>query len=291
MPSPYPPDLAFVADLARRAGELALRSYGRIDRETKTSAGERIQGWDPVEAVTEADRASQRLIIEGLRARWPDDGVIGEECDDGSGITNRPPKAGERVWVIDPIDGTNNYVAGLGCFAVCIALLERGAPVLGVVHDVTRGVAYAAAGGRAWLGERETRALATPMSDRSLVMLTCNLLDRRGRLPAFIGRWLETSSWKFRMLGSAALEAVQVGAGVAHAAITVNGKLWDVAAAAAVVLAAGGRVTDLAGKDVFPFSLTDYRGAKVPFLASGPGAHAAVLGEIRDHGWPDADRS
>jgi fructose-1,6-bisphosphatase/inositol monophosphatase family enzyme len=286
MPSAYPLDLAFVVDLARRAAALILEGYGRVDREMKTSAGERIHGWDPVEAVTEADRASQRLIIEGLRARFPDDGVIGEESEDGSDITNRAPRSGERVWVIDPIDGTNNYVAGLGCFAVCIALLDGGRPTLGVVFDVTRGLAYAAADGRAWAGERETRALVTPMSDRSLVMLTCNLLDRRGRLPAFIGRWLGSSPWKFRMLGSAALEAVHVGSGVAHAAITVNGKLWDVAAAAAVVLAAGGRITDFAGRDVFPFKTEGYVGAKVPFLAAAPAGHSAVLADIQAHGWP-----
>jgi fructose-1,6-bisphosphatase/inositol monophosphatase family enzyme len=286
VPAAYPPDLAYVVDLARRAGELILDGYGRVQREMKTSAGERIHGWDPVEAVTEADRASQRLIIEGLRARFPDDGVIGEESEDGSGITNRAPKRGERVWVIDPIDGTNNYVAGLGCFAVCIALLERGRPTLGVVYDVTRSLAYAAADGHAWAGERETRALDAPMSDRSLVMLTCNLLDRRGQLPAFIGRWLASSPWKFRMLGSAALEAVHVGSGVAHAAITVNGKLWDVAAAAAVILAAGGSVTDFAGGNVFPFPTSGYTGAKVPFLAAAPGGHAAVLAEIQSHGWP-----
>jgi fructose-1,6-bisphosphatase/inositol monophosphatase family enzyme len=286
MPAPYPPDLAYIVDLARRAGELVLKGYGRVERETKTSAGERIHGWDPVEAVTEADRASQRLIIEGLRARFPDDGIIGEESEDGSGITNRAPTRGERVWVIDPIDGTNNYVAGLGCFAICIALLERGQPTLGVVHDVTRGHAYAAAGGRAWSGEHETSALTTAMSDRSLVMLTCNLLDRRGNLPAFIGRWLASSPWKFRMLGSAALEAVHVGSGVVHAAITVNGKLWDVAAAAAFVLAAGGKVTDFSGNDIFPFKTSGYTGHKVPFLAAAPGGHSAVLAEIQAHGWP-----
>ena len=80
-----------------------------------------------------------------------------------------------------------------------------------------------------------------------------------------------------RILGSAALEAVYVAAGVAHAAITVNGKLWDVAAAAALVLEAGGTMTDLHGRAIFPYDLANYRGAKVPFLAAGPAAHAPLL--------------
>jgi myo-inositol-1(or 4)-monophosphatase len=284
-------DLAFTVELARRAGDEALTHYGRVDRLTKTSAGAPIAGVAPLEAVTEADRACQRLIVAALRERFPQDGIVGEESDDGSGITHRPPTSGSRVWVIDPIDGTNNYVAGFGSFAICIALLDLGTPILGVIHDPCRGDTYSGALGHgAWLGSRAVRALDTPLSDRSLVMLTCNLLDRAGALPAFITRWLATSPWKFRMLGSAALEAVQVGAGVAHGAITVNGKLWDIAAAAAVVLAAGGRVVDLSGRDVFPYDLAGYRGAKVPFLAAAPLAVADLVGEITTFGWPAPGR-
>ena len=70
---------------------------------------------------------------------------------------------------------------------------------------------------------------------------------------------------------------------MAHGAVTVNGKLWDVAAPAAIVLEAGGTLTDLAGRDIFPYDLTGYVGAKVPFLAAGPAAHGQLLAEIRDH--------
>src|SRR5687768_18577104 len=119
-------DLTFVISAARAAGALIREHYGTVERQTKR--GE--------EAVTDADRASQRLIIERLAARFPDDGFIGEENDDGSAITNRPPTRGNRVWVIDPIDGTNNFVARLGNFAVCIGRLDAGVPVLGVVYDV-----------------------------------------------------------------------------------------------------------------------------------------------------------
>jgi fructose-1,6-bisphosphatase/inositol monophosphatase family enzyme len=85
------------------------------------------------------------------------------------------------------------------------------------------------------------------------------------------------------VIGSAALEATQVAAGIAHAAITVNGKLWDVAAPAALVLEAGGSITDLAGAPIFPFDLSGYAGAKVPFLAAAPAAREDLLREIRLH--------
>ena len=86
-----------------------------------------------------------------------------------------------------------------------------------------------------------------------------------------------------RILGSAALEATYVAAGVAHAAVTVNGKLWDVAAAAAMVLEAGGVMTDLTGRAIFPFDLAHYQGAKVPFLAAAPAAQQPLLDLIAAH--------
>src|SRR3989442_987167 len=72
-------------------------------------------------------------------------------------------------------------------------------------------------------------------------------------------------------------------AGVAHGAITVNGKLWDVAAPAAILAEAGAVLTSLRGEPIFPFDVTNYKGAKVPFLAAGPGAHPELLREIKSH--------
>lgn len=271
-------DLQYAIDLARGAGRIILEQYGKVERLTKTHAAATD------EAVTEADRASQRHIVAGLHKRFPDDGIVGEESETGASITFECPDPMGRVWVIDPIDGTNNFVAGLGNFAACIGLLERGEPLLGVVYDVTRDLAYAAARGQgAWLGARRLHAAPGPLSDSSMLMLTSNLLDKRGRLPAYVVRWMSQTNWKLRMLGSAALEAVQVGAGVAHGAVTVNGKLWDVAAPAAIVLEAGGRVTTFGGEPVFPFDLRNYAGAKVPFLAAAPAAHAELLRQIREH--------
>src|SRR3954468_14084951 len=118
-------DLQYATDLARGAGRVILDHYGKVERLTKTHA----QTTD--EAVTDADRASQRYIVAGLRQRFPNDGLIGEESDTGTSITADIPDPAGRVWVIDPTDGTNNFIAGLGNFAVCIGLLEAGRPVGG----------------------------------------------------------------------------------------------------------------------------------------------------------------
>src|SRR3954454_1711428 len=156
-------DLQFVADLARQAGKIVLDQYGKVERLTKTHAAA------SEEAVTEADRASQRLIVAGLRKRFADDGVVGEESDTGESITFDVVNAHGRNWVIDPIDGTNNFIAGLGAFCVCIALLDAGMPVLGIVYDVTRDQMYSAAKGMgAWRDTKQIQALTTPISSSSM---------------------------------------------------------------------------------------------------------------------------
>ncbi|HZK80656.1 MAG TPA: inositol monophosphatase [Humisphaera sp.] len=265
-------DLQFAIELARGAGKIVVSNYGKVERLTKTHIA------TTAEAVTEADRASQRYIVGGLRRRFPTDGIIGEESETGTSITFDAPDPLGRVWVIDPIDGTNNFIAGLGNFAVCIGLLHKGWPVLGVVFDVTRDLVYSAAAGEgAWLGNDRLHARTTAMNDSAMVMVTSNLIDKAGRCPQWACRFISQTDWKMRMIGSAALEAVAVAAGVAHGAITVNGKLWDCVAPAAVVIEAGGIITDLNGGKIFPFDLTNYQGAKTPFLAAGPLAHPMLL--------------
>ncbi len=271
-------DLQFVCTLARQAADLVLAQYGRVDRLTKTNSA------TTDEAVTEADRASQRLIVAGLKKQFPTDGIIGEESDSGKTITFDVTDPMGRNWVIDPIDGTNNFIAGLGAFAVCIGLLDKGTPVLGVVLDVTRGITYSAAHGcGAFANEKPIHAAKTPLGDSSMLMLTSNLITKTGRAPEWACRWISQTVWKTRILGSAALEAAQVAAGVAHGAVTVNGKLWDIVAPAAVVLESGGALTDLQGREIFPFDLRNYTGAKVPFLAAAPLAKQPLLKELIAH--------
>lgn len=267
-------DLQYAVELARGAARIVVDHYGRVERRTKQRG----------EAVTDADRASQRFIVAGLRTRYPGDGIVGEENDTGDSITFDCPDPNGRVWVIDPIDGTNNFVAGLGNFAVCIGLLEAGRPVLGVVLDVCRNEVYCAAAGEGvYLDDKKVRVADVPLSDASILMLTANLLDKTGRLPQYAAHWMSQTAWKIRILGSAALEAAHVASGVAHAALTVNGKLWDAAAPAALVLEAGGVITDLAGQPVFPFDLRGYTGAKVPFLAAAPAAHPVLLRQMLEN--------
>jgi len=268
-------DLQYAIDLARAAGKIILEQFGRVQRLTKTHAAATD------EAVTETDRAAQRIIVDGLRKRFPTDGIVGEESDSGLSITSDVPDPLGRVWVIDPIDGTNNFISGLENFAVCIGLMEQGSPVLGVVFDVTRNQMYSSIKNEgAWLDGRQIATHPGPLDASSIIMMTSNLLDKAGRLPAYAPRWLAQTNWKLRVLGTAALETVAVARGVAHGAITVNGKLWDCVAPAAIVLEAGGSITDFGGKNIFPFDLRNYDGAKVPYLAAAPEARDVLVDEM-----------
>ncbi len=271
--------LAYVMELARSAGGIVRSRYGKVERLTKTHAATTL------EAVTDADRESQRHIVAALRSRFPHDGLIGEESDTGDSITFDCHDPMGRNWVIDPIDGTNNFIAGHGAFAVCIGLLEAGRPTLGVVYDVTRDQLYAAATGEgAWLNSQPIHAAGDGLNDAALLMLTANLIQKnKSGPPGWAVNWIGQTNWKVRMLGSAALEAVAVASAVAYGAVTLNGKLWDVAAPAAIVLESGGVVTDLSGNPRFPFDLTAYNGAKVPFLAAAPNAHQRLLDDIRSN--------
>src|SRR5947207_11695381 len=98
-------DLQCITDLGRGAGKIVLEQYGKVERLTKTHAAATD------EAVTDADRASQRFIVAGLRKRFGGDGIVGEESETGQSITFDCKNPAGRNWVIDPIDGTNNFIS------------------------------------------------------------------------------------------------------------------------------------------------------------------------------------
>jgi len=267
----YTDSLACAVAVARGAGEIVRARYGKVARLTKRDA----------EAVTEADREVQRFIIAGLRAKFPADGMIGEESDQADAITfDRVDPAG-RAWVIDPIDGTNNFITGFGHFAVCIGLLDKGMPVVGVVLDVCQDRLFTACAGQgAWEGSRRLHAATTRVDEPgglSLLMLASNVGEKVNQMPLWAQRLYAQSSWKIRCTGSAALEIMQVAQGVAHGSIEVHTKLWDIVAPAAILLEAGGVVTRLNGDRMFPFSLAGYTGTRVDYLVAAPVAHESYL--------------
>src|SRR4051812_30226666 len=145
------PLLETAVELTRRAGELTLRWFRAPDLVVDVKAD--------ATPVTEADRAAERFLRHELAARFPDDGIVGEE------EAERPGRSGRR-WVIDPIDGTKAFTHGVPLFATLVALLDGDEPVIGVIHLPALGeTVYAARGEGCWLDGRPVRvAEAAPGS-------------------------------------------------------------------------------------------------------------------------------
>jgi myo-inositol-1(or 4)-monophosphatase len=218
-------DLAL--DVARAAGELVvrLRTDGVSVAGTKTSQ---------IDIVTEADRASERLVRERIHTARPDDGFVGEEGSDLAGISG-------VVWIVDPIDGTVNYLYGLPHFAVSIAAEVDGKVLAGVVLAPSLGLEYAATpGGGATCNGRPIRTRPVPPMGERLVGTGFSYEQpARARQASYIARLLPHVR-DIRRLGSCALDLCAVASGTLDAYVEEGPHIWDHAAAGVIVAEAGG---------------------------------------------------
>lgn len=229
------PEFLEVAERAARAGGEVLLDYQ--DKFTGREKG-------PRDLVTEADLASQRRIREILLGEFPDHDFLGEEDD-----PQTPPAAGrEYRWVVDPLDGTTNYVHRLPNYAVSIGL-QRGSEILaGLVFDPIANECFAAAKGQgATLNGKRLSTSSCQNAGSALVAASFSALVERDSLE--IRRFIEglLACQGVRRLGSAALNLCYVAAGRLDAYWATSVKLWDVAAGVLMVCEAGGFVTHVAG--------------------------------------------
>jgi myo-inositol-1(or 4)-monophosphatase len=256
---------ALAQRLAREAGEIAKDHFRRVVAEHKLDS----------EIVTQADRAAQAHILDAVHRECPADGFIGEESQRGALFKENADA--DYCWIVDPIDGTNNFAAGMPIFAVSIAVLHGGELQLGLVYDPCRDELYQAERGRgAWRGGERLGVAATDTDSNTLVGLPSVF---RPAVPPYVVRWAERH--KGRMLGSIALHLAYVAAGSFHWTVAYRTKIWDVAAGALLVEEAGGRVTDLAGRPLFPADLAGEEGGFFPILATNGALHDARLRDIR----------
>lgn len=195
--------------------------------------------------VSEVDRTAEALIAAALHERVPGSRIQGEELSPGA------PHDAEITWIVDPLDGTTNFLHRYPQYAVSIGCVVRGALSVGVVHDVPRDLVYHGATGHgAWQGEQRLRV--SPVTDhrRALVgtgfpFKHLELLDRYQRQFAAVIR----ASSGVRRVGSAAMDLVDVAAGRFEAFWELSLSPWDVAAGVVLVREAGGVATTLDGGD------------------------------------------
>lgn len=223
-------------DLAERAAQAAGRELlARYD--DPTGVGTKSSATDP---VSDADRASEQLLVSMLLAERPDDGLLGEEGAD------RPSASGLR-WVLDPLDGTVNYLYRFPAWCVSVACEDRvdgdWTAVVGVVHDPLRDETFSAVrGGGAWLNGTRLRVNDPVPIDRALVATGFSYeADRRRRQAAVVAELLPLVR-DIRRAGSAALDLCALAAGRVDGYFEDIPSRWDWAAGALVAAEAGAQV-------------------------------------------------
>jgi len=224
--------------------ERAARAGGKVLMDWRDKFQWREKG--PRDLVTEADFASQKVIREILLTAFPDHDFLGEEQVAGATPPGRP--GAEYRWLVDPLDGTSNYVHKLQNFAVSIALERRGEILAGVVYDPVVEECYTVArGGGAFLNGTRIATSGCAKIDEALVAVSFSNKLPRGSIE--VSRFLEVlhSSQSVRRLGSAALNLAYLAAGRLDAYYATSVQSWDVAAGLLLVEEAGGLVTSLDG--------------------------------------------
>jgi len=225
--------------------------------------------------VTDADLASQRAIQAHLSALFPDHAFLGEE--EGATKTRPAPDA-PPTWIVDPIDGTTNYVHDFPFYCISIGLQIAGELVVGVVYEPSRKEMFAAATGHgAWLGDRKLKTSPTPAITKALIA-TGFPPDIRGNERALEWwRHLSLEAQSLRRTGSTALNMAYVAAGRFDAYWAFDNHVWDVAGATVLVREAGGLVTNIDG--------TPYDAYTADALASNGPLHPSLV-ELFRRGLP-----
>ncbi|MET0066032.1 MAG: inositol monophosphatase family protein [Candidatus Thiodiazotropha sp.] len=223
---------------AREAGRIITRNFDRLDRLTVADKGNN-------DFVSEVDRNAEAAIIDVLRAKFPHHAILAEESGQHQGD--------EYQWVIDPLDGTTNYLHGFPQFSVSIALKVKGRLEIGVVYDPIREEMFTASRGEgALLNDRKIRVSARKGLNGALLGTGIPYRDFR-YIENYLGmmRDLLTDSAGVRRPGSAALDFAYLAAGRIDGFWELGLSEWDFAAGAVLVREAGGLVTDIGGGERF----------------------------------------
>jgi 3'(2'), 5'-bisphosphate nucleotidase len=236
----YDEEMTVAVKLARNAGEAILANYGKPLRVEQKSRD------NDVEPVTQADRVANELIVNGLKTQFPSDGILAEESID---TERRLSKS--RVWMVDPLDGTNGFIDGNGDFAVQIGLVENGECVAAVVYLPLTDVLYRAVlGSGTWIERPDLEPEKAAVSDRRTfaeMRLAASRSHRSPRMNKVVQRF------GFREEVQRGSVGIKVGLLVEEQCdlyIHLSGrtKQWDTCAPQLVLTEAGGRLTDLFGR-------------------------------------------
>ncbi len=230
------PTLNIAVKAARRAGSIITRASEDIGSLTINDKGYN-------DFVTEVDLASEKEIIRVLKASYPDHAFLGEE----TGLTHQA----DNVWIIDPLDGTTNFLHGFPQYCISIALEEKGEITQAVIYDPNRNDLFTATKGQgAFLNQRRMRVSNKSKLKESILGTGFPFRDFQ-HLPVYLKIFEDVvrGTSGIRRPGSAALDLAYVAAGWFDGFFEINLSKWDIAAGGLLVTEAGGIVSDFSEKD------------------------------------------
>lgn len=219
--------------------------------------------------VTAIDVRSEQRLRRELTRLLPEAGFLGEESE-ATGIAN------DWLWVVDPIDGTSNFARGLPQFAVSVALLYRGQPMLAAIHCSPENTVYTAVHGLGcWRNRRSLRAPRGRFDDGAIV--GCQWF--RGQADMRFLTQLQSAGARIRTLGSTVVQIADVVRGGLDANVQQQGRLWDFAGAGLIGVEAGLRFTDWRGQPIFP--VRDLMVEHTATVAATPAVHKRILALLK----------
>jgi len=237
------PMLSTAVKAARRAGSIINRGARDLDRLTITTKG-------PKDFVSEVDRAAETAIVETLLATYPDHAILAEE-----GTAKDANAGAEYLWIIDPLDGTTNFLHGFPQYCVSIAVRHKGQVTQGVVYDPVRNDLFTATRGRgAFLNDHRMRVSRRQHLKDCLIGTGFPYRDGAD-LEAYVAmmRAMMSATTGIRRPGAAALDLAYVAAGYYDGFWEIGLNPWDVAAGSLLITEAGGLVGDLEGENQYLF--------------------------------------
>jgi myo-inositol-1(or 4)-monophosphatase len=259
--------LSLAVDVAHAAGRLIHDRRAAVERMAVTATKS-----TPTDVVTESDTASEALIREKLLATRPDDGLLGEE---GGSVSGRSGV----LWIVDPIDGTVNYLYAIPQYAVSIAAQVEGATAVGVVHNPVIAQTWTAVRGEgAFVDGRPIRESGCDRLDRALIATGFGYDSRRRARQADVLRHVLPRVRDIRRAGAASLDLCAVAAGLVDGFYERGLAPWDLAAGGLIAHEAGAVVAGLRGQDAGPDLV----------IAAGPALFPALHDLLEPLG-PDRD--
>jgi myo-inositol-1(or 4)-monophosphatase len=231
------PMLSTAVKAAREAGDIinfAARVLGALKIQTKTYN----------DFVSEVDHAAEKAIIDTIRHAYPDHGFLGEETGESNGDA-------ENIWIIDPLDGTTNFLHNFPQYCVSIALQQKGVLTQAVIYDPVRNDLFTATKGRgAFLNDKRIRVTSRTKLQESLIATGFPFRDLK-HLDTYLAmlKSMIQKTTGIRRPGSAALDLAYVAAGWTDGFFEINLSIWDIAAGGLLVQEAGGIVGDFEGNE------------------------------------------